>query len=190
MTLELTPIALDDLATAASLETYGYPAGASAYLARASARVRGFAGMTITPGTATCRFCAHTILLPERPVRSVTTLTVIDGGTVLVADTDYWLSGSLLHVADAYMDTRLEAVYEHGFAVLPAELVELVCAVATRMYKTDPSVASGVTSEGSGGESIAFGSEAYNGLADLTKAEKRTLKRILGLNPAKAVEVL
>ena len=63
--------------------------------------------------------------------------------------------------------------------VLPAPLVECVCAIASRMSAaTASAIASGVRSEGSNMESVTYGVEAYAGVSSLTGPEKVALDGI------------
>ena len=68
-----------------------------------------------------------------------------------------------------------------------AALAEVVFSVANRMANTMPQVVAGAVSEGSGGEQVTFGAQAYAGTSDLTDAEKRVLDRIAPKLPFTAV---
>lgn len=74
-----------------------------------------------------------------------------------------------------------------GLSTSRLALAEVVCSVANRMATTLPQVAAGAVSEGSGGEQVTFGAQAYAGTSELTDAEKRALDRIAPALPFTAV---
>lgn len=57
----------------------------------------------------------------------------------------------------------------------PPSLSEFVLSVASRLAATAGNVAMGVVSEGAGGESVAYGAQAYAGVTGLTASEKERL---------------
>lgn len=133
-------MALATLAVAADLSARGIPitntTGVAAMLAAASAAVREAAGCAITKLTSTVTMStdqSRRIELPARPVHSVTTV-VLDGVT-LVSGTDYYLRGSSLwrdtpwHLRDEIPGV-LTVTFVHGLDEIPADVVDLVCALA------------------------------------------------------------
>lgn len=186
MTVELTAIpASDALASSSDLTTYGYSTDAATYLTRASTRVRGYARQLITYGTSTIELC-HPYRLPERPVRSVTTVLDHDG-SALTDGTDFELHGQFIVCGQS---DPITVTYTHGFSIVPDAIREIVCAVADRMYRAPASLGNGVVSEQAGAESITWGSEAYSGVADLTGPEKRVIDRVLGLRMPRSADTL
>lgn len=171
--------ALTNLANQADATAFGYGTITGGYFARASARIRGYTRQTITAGTSTILARAPIVQLPERPVTSVTSVTDVSdaNSTYLLSENEYTLrAGGVLEVPN--YGGNLEIVYEHGFATLPDELLELVCQVASRMSATPDAVASGAVQETGGSESVSYGLAAFNATSDLTDGEKRVLDRI------------
>jgi hypothetical protein len=164
------------LATPTDLVAYGYDIDAdkaSSMLARASVRVRAYTKQDITSGTSTVTLRAP-FLLPQRPVVSVTSVTDEDDNT-LVVDTDYTVRGQ--YIVSDYKG-ELTVTYTHGFTTLPDRLVEVVCAIAFRLANSPHGLDIGVQSEGADGESITWGSDAYAGVADLTRTERDVLDKL------------
>jgi hypothetical protein len=127
--------------------------------------------LTFTSDTYTCLARGPKVLLPERPVQSVT--SVVDEDSVAV---DFVLrAGGVLEVATG---ENVTVTYVGGFTVLPDALVELVCSIASRLDTVDPAAAAGVQQESGGSESVTFGFDSYNAIADLTTGEKRALDRL------------
>lgn len=143
-------------------------------LARASVRVRAYTGQQISSGSSTVTLRGSVARLPQRPVRSVTSVVDEDGQTIPTSD---WtlLAGGLLEVPTTGLVT---VTYDHGFLVVPDEVIELVVTIAARLSATDPSLAGGVTQEQSGSASQTFGVDAWRGLSSLTAEEKRALDRL------------
>jgi hypothetical protein len=61
------------------------------------------------------------------------------------------------------------------------QLAEVVVAVANRMAATSPQVNKGVQAEALDGGSVTWGSQAYDGTAELIGAEKRSLDKLFPL---------
>jgi len=171
--------ALSALADQTAATSYGYGTIASGMFARASARVRGYTRQTISAATSTITARGPVVVLPQLPVNTISSVTDVSDPDVPVALTnDDWhlRAGGVLEVP-AY-GGNLEIVYTHGWATLPDELIELVCAVASRMANSSAAAASGVQQETGGSESVTFGFDSYNAIAELTTGEKRMLDRI------------
>jgi hypothetical protein len=73
---------------------------------------------------------------------------------------------------------NLEVTYDHGFATVPDEVIELVCGVASRLTQINVAAASGVQQETAGSESVTFGFDSYKAISDLTAGEKAVLDRL------------
>jgi hypothetical protein len=168
-------LVLANLATQSDATAYGYGTISNAFFARASARVRGYVRQRITAGTSTIVARGPVILLPERPVASVTLVKDENGDTILPEK--YTLrQGGVLEVPE--YGENLTITYSHGFTALPDELVEVVCNVASRLSQINPAAAAGVIQETGGSESVSFGFDSYNAISDLTTGEKMVLDRL------------
>lgn len=103
-----------------------------AFLAAASAAVRNAAGSTITRQVSTVVMWtepSRRIELPARPVRGVSVVE-LDGEPV----TDWVLRGSCLWRDCRWqrpgdIPSELAVTFDHGFDVVPADVVDLVCAM-------------------------------------------------------------
>lgn len=171
---------LANLADQTDATAYGYGTIPAAMFARASARVRGYVRQQITAGTSTITVRGPVVLLPERPVNSVTaivdTFTDPDEPYTLEADEWHLRVGGLLETPN--FGGNLEVTYTHGFTDVPDELIELVCGVAARLDGVNPAAASGVQQETGGSESVTFGFDSYNAISELSTGEKRVLDRL------------
>lgn len=135
-------MALAPLATIADLTARGVTvaSGETAFvnvsLDVASGIVRDAAGSPISETTSTVTLegdCGQRLRLPGPPVRSVSTV-LLDG--VLVPATDWKLvSGSLYRVAGwrpGPEPSLVQVTYVHGLAVVPVDIVDLVCRMAAQ----------------------------------------------------------
>jgi hypothetical protein len=167
------------LADQAAATAYGYGTIASGMFARASTRVRGYTRQQISAASSTVTARGPIVALPQLPVNTITSVTDVSDpdAPVVLTDDEYQLrAGGTLEVPR--YGGNLSIVYTHGWATLPDELVELVCAVASRMANSNAAAASGVQQETGGSESVTFGFDSYNAIAELTTGEKRMLDRI------------
>lgn len=177
------------LANQTNATDYGYGTISAGFFNRASARVRGFArargySVDVDEFTVTGRGPSVRLLTPVAAVTSVTDVEDADNPSTLSAD-EWILRGSVLE-APAYSG-NLSIVYSAGFASLSDGLVELVCAIASRMSNTLAAVASGAQQETGGSESVTFGFDSYSGISDLTKGELQSLGRIFPVVPGLVV---
>jgi hypothetical protein len=163
-----TELVGSDLATAADLTTYGYASGAT-MLTRASVRVRRYLHQTVTAVDGDVVTIDAPYRLPQRPVRAVTTVLDVDGAAVT-----YTRRGAQLYI-DASVGP-VTVTYDHGFATLPAGLVEVVCGIAYRLEKQPGGLGLGVRTEGADGEQTTFGADAYEGVSGLTPGEEKALR--------------
>lgn len=174
---------LPALATTGDAESFGLTVTDAALL-RASTRVRSFVGQQISDGTSTVTARGTLVRLPQRPVRSITSVVDEDDNPV-----EYTLSGGgVLEVQDR-CEVTIE--YVHGFedGTMPDELVEVVCTIAARLESVDPALASGVTQEQSGSASQTFGWDAWKAQSSLTAEEKAVLTRLFPRVPRTFVMV-
>lgn len=168
---------LPPLITEADLVEYGYDAAAAAKIASASARIRRAAGrQQITPGTSqTTLWGPGPWLLPQRPATAIT--AAVDAGGRTVAAT---LAGQ--HVTSPACGP-ITVTYEHGYDPLPDGLIELVCAVASRLASVTSAMAAGVRTEQAGGESITIGADGWAGTTGLTRPELAALAEFYPTRP-------
>lgn len=175
---------LTNLADQTAATAYGYGTIAAAMFARASARVRGYTRQVITAQTTTITGRGPIIQLPERPVNTITSVTdVSDPANPHALTSDEWTvrAGGVLETPG--YGGNLTVVYTSGWATLPDELIELVCGLASRLTNLVPAAASGVQQETGGSESVTYGFDSYNAIAELTTGEKRVLDKLF---PARA----
>jgi len=186
-------MALATLAVAADLTARGIPitdeAGVAAFLASASAAVRDAAGAPISQLTSTVVLwteASQRIELPSGPVTAVASVTL--DGVALTATTDYVLRGSALWRVDEKwqregdVPSALEVTFTHGYATVPADIVDLVCALAGAGLAAK---ASGYTTHaGIQYESIddyrvgyTTGDEAVGSAMEIPERTRRTLRR-------------
>lgn len=168
-----------NLATQADATSFGYGTISDAMFKRASARVRGYTRQTISSATSTITVRGPIVVLPERPVQSITTvkdLTYPDDIYTLEADEWVLRPGGVLETPD--FGGNLEVAYSHGFATVPDEVIELVCGVAARLASISEAASTGVQQESAGSESVTFGFDSYKAISDLTTGEKAVLDRI------------
>lgn len=181
-----------DLANQSDATSYGYGTIGAGYFKRASARVRRFAlarGYSVDSASFTVEVRGSVARLPNRPVRSITTVTDIedaDDEYVLEADEYQLRNGGILETPN--FGGQLEVVYDGGLASLPDDLVELVCAIASRMANTAAGAASGVQQETGGSESVTYGFDSYTGISDLTTGEIQSLRRMFPVLPGVVVQ--
>jgi len=158
------------------LVEYGYDASAEAKIASASARVRRFTGQQITPGSSeTTLRGPGPWLLPQRPVTAITTKVDSAGADVDVDLDGQWVSSAAC--------APITVTYTHGFDPLPDQLVELVCAIASRLASIPAAMAAGVRTEQAGGESITWGADGWSGTSGLTRPEMEALREIFPKRP-------
>jgi hypothetical protein len=175
---------LANLANQTDATAFGYGTIPAGFFARASARVRAYVEQDITAGTSTIKARAPIVLLPQRPVTEVTSVKVDD--IELVGGEDWFLNvGGVLVVP--YESETLEIAYSHGFTVVPDQVKEVVCSIASRLSTITPAVAQGVIQETAGSESVSFGFDSYNAISELSTGEKRMLDRLFPKRPSVVV---
>lgn len=143
-------MALNPLATAADLDarniTVPPAVDEDAILASASAAVRDAAGCPILTTTSTVSIPVgdrweQNLDLPGGPVTAVS--SVVANGVTLVAGTDFFKVGNALWRPLGWLSSDtvppwrpLEVVvtYTHGYATVPADIVDLVCALAAMSF--------------------------------------------------------
>jgi len=121
-----------------------------ALLRDASVVVRAYCRREFTAGTTTARYRprGHKVVLPLRPVRAVTAVrSVVSFGThdqitplsywshpggheVFIGDQSVVINGPTLDFADE--NVWVEVTYEHGFAVIPDDVVTVVANMVVR----------------------------------------------------------
>lgn len=100
-------------------------------------------------------------VLPQRPVRAVSTVTTWAGTEVAEFDWTGWgsvgppltASGQWSTSAPYWADSpTLTVVYDHGYTVIPGDIVAVVCSMVTRQFSNP---------KGSRSESLGSWSETY-----------------------------
>ncbi|MEV0830893.1 MULTISPECIES: hypothetical protein [Streptosporangiaceae] len=165
-----------------------------ALLADASALVRSYTGQNFGPATSTVtlRSQAGMILLPQRPVTGVTSVTAIGiNGAPDVGIVDYWWDGLdkirlgegtfVINLPEIWWDEddgypgTYRVVYSHG-AEVPPDVVMVVCGMVLRTV-TAPTAVGGITSETIGPYSYRLESAGVGTMVSLSEAERKTLDR-------------
>jgi hypothetical protein len=162
-------MALDPLATTTDLDARGIAWGdqvlAETYLAVASSAIRDAAGCPISEVTSTVEVWPGNggpdLRLPVSPVTSVT--AVVLDGTTLTQGTDYVLRQGALYrpcgwLSCGVLPRPVTATVVHGLAEVPADLVDLVCRMASAAL-----VAASASDDGAG---LATGSVVSERLGD------------------------
>jgi len=183
-------MALAPLATVADIEVRGVAvapaevAVTEVYLAAASSLVRDAAGCPISEEISTLSLEGHAgtrLVLPGQPVTAVSDVA-LDG----VAVTDYRLTNGALwrsqgwaaHVAPA----TVELTMTHGLPDVPADIVEMVCRMATQAllaFREGDPAQRRVDSERIGDYSVEY-SDAETGVMALTDVQTRKLAARFG----------
>lgn len=112
--------------------------------------------------TLTARPNQWQIWLPERPVNAVTLVEV--DGVAQTVDVDYYLDGSSLVAKNQAFTAgkTVEITYDHGYTVIPQQLVWICLAVAARLYDNP----FGLRQEITGGASWTAATDAGVGLTE------------------------
>lgn len=192
------------LATVADAASFGYvldPTSGPQFISRASARIRGYTGQTISrviDDVVDLTVVRGTIWLPQRPADKPTSV-VIGGNVFLENSTWHWdpVNTRLVDVTTRFSSANwamwdryneyATITYSHGFTVIPDEVLEVVCAVAYRLANSTDGRETGRAQESVGGVSVTFATEATVSAASLLPGEKATLDRVLGRRKAWSV---
>lgn len=114
----------------------------------------------------------ESVLLPAAPVLDVSSVK-LDGAPLAVGtDCDWSADGFLRRLGGVWPDQLrcIEVVYDHGYAVIPEDIAEVVIDQARALYRIEP----GVASKTVGAQSVAFGMQASIGVtAQWTAAVER-----------------
>jgi hypothetical protein len=161
---------------------------AQTLLADASAAVRAAAGgQEISQATSDAYLFPHRerIYLPQVPVTAVNTVENVIGSAI----TFTWYAGPVIYVGwDVYLNqfdvepfyfpARVPLVvnYTHGYAVVPDEIVAVVCGIAARALGQPPDT-SGVIQESLGGYAYTLGSAAAAGGLGMLDSERLIARR-------------
>lgn len=114
----------------------------------------------------------ESLLLPAAPVLAVDSVTL--DGVALTAGEDYdWSADGFLRRLGGCWPDRLRCVQgltDHGYAVIPEDIQEVVIDQARAMYRLEP----GIAAKTVGGQSVQFGTQAAIGVtAQWTAAVER-----------------
>lgn len=150
---------------------FGYTLTA-ADIKRALSRIQAYVGLRLIAQTSTVTATgeAGSIRLPERPVRSVTSVIDLRGRDVphLVQNDTIFLDYPGI----------VGITYESGFTTVPDSLIELVCSIASRIAAMPSAITAGTVTEAAGGESVSYGYDAWKGATSLVSEEKNSLDRM------------
>jgi hypothetical protein len=176
-------VSLPPLATQADAAGYGYslpPDTADGLLARASTRLRRAAGQPITSSTSTVRLPVEdgTVLLPAPPVTAVASVLGVDctGATYTLA---CWSRQDTV-ITVPCGTTEVEVEYTHGYPTVPDGIVELACAIASRLAATPADAEGLLRSRSIDDFSETFATEAIAAAGDLLPGEREALEDALG----------
>ena len=163
----------------------------TALIADASAVVRSYTKQQFTQSQTTERIrpVGYRIKLPQKPVISVDSLSLILSNSNPVAFPGFWWDGSdevwllnenqVINLAEELMyalryETPVALIeYTHGYATVPDDVLAVVCSMITRTL-TAPGLG-GVVSEGVGEYSYRLSDAAAQGALTLTDSEKGVL---------------
>lgn len=194
-------MALDPLATDTDIRerlgrelTTAETARVGALLSDVSARVRNYTGREFTQRTSTVRLRVHNgrLVLPQRPVVSITSITAInrDGTAGPVIAGWYWdglytvtlpLPGQIAngpewpdYSAWGAFNRSVDIVYVHGDPVVPDIVVAVVCSIVMRAFGRKPEEG-GMTSESIDGYSYSVGAIGAAGALGMFPDEQAAL---------------
>lgn len=164
---------------------------ANSLLVDASAVVRSYTKQQFTQSQTTERIrpIGYRIRLPQKPVISVDSLSLILSNAAPVAFPGFWWDGSdevwllnenqVINLAEELMyalryETPVALItYTHGYSTVPDDVRAVVCSMVTRTL-TAPGLG-GVVSEGVGEYSYRLSDAAAQGALTLTDSEKNVL---------------
>lgn len=161
---------------------------AAAVLADAEAAVKAYTGQDFEVGTSTVvvpvkRGRIRLAQLPVRAVASVQTLSgsdltyTFDGIRTVAVGSDSIPRFDYEPFTSVPSTVRVE--YEHGFDVIPADVVAVVCQVAGRAFGVN-AMDSGISQETLGSYNYSTGSAASSGALGLLLPERAVLDRYRG----------
>jgi hypothetical protein len=166
-----------------------------ALLSDASTMVRSYTGQDFgtSTSTVTLRSQAGMIVLPQRPVTGITSVTAIGiHGTPDIGLADWWWDGldkirlgsgnCIINLPEVWWDDHegypgtYRVTYSHGYAEVPADVVMVVCGMALRTL-TSPAIAGGITSETVGPYSYRIDTPGLGLSVVMNEAERQALSR-------------
>lgn len=181
---------MDPLATEADIVarlgralTAAEAARIDALLADASGSVRRYIPQDLTEATTTDRLKIRNgrVKLPQRPVTAVTAVVSPNGDPVIFQ----WDGADSIAVGCNVPDTFawepfrngmpfVDVTSTHGYAVMPDDIIGVVCSIVMRALGRDP-VDAGITSESIQGYSYSLGAAGAAGALGMLQAEKDIL---------------
>jgi hypothetical protein len=159
----------------------------------ASAAVRARAGQIFTEvedDEVTLERTGGRVILPQRPVTAVTSVEDPNGTAVMHTWTagDDWVDVAP-NVPDAFAwfpwrngIRRYTVTYDHGYAEIPADIVGVVCQIASRALGR-PADQAGITQENIDGYGYSIGSAAAAGGFGMLDAEREVCDRYRRARP-------
>lgn len=170
-------------------------ARAAALLTDASAIVRSYTNqdfLRVTGDVVVVRAVGGTVKLPQRPVVSVDAVVAVGGSDLLpdVPLTDWvfdevdtvriGVGNYVINLPEVWWDDEgypgtYRITYTHGYTVIPADVVAVVCGMTARALTT-PTLQGGVVSETIGSYSYRLDAAGSGLTPALTPADKDVLK--------------
>ena len=180
---------LAPLATAADIQTRRYDVSdtgrVTAALNAASESVRDAAGCPIIVTTSTVRVypgLESITVLPGGPVRSITSVSV--SGVTVPADQWALVDGALWspYQLNPVPPGGVDVTYVHGYDVVPADIVDLVCELAGASLLTDGAHDPRIASEGIDDSRTGWqvGADATTSVFELPERTRAMLARRFG----------
>lgn len=158
---------------------------AEVLLEDSEAVVQAYTGQQIESGTSTVRLKVKNgrVRLPQRPVTSVDLVEDMNGNEL----SPTWYAGSEIDFYAyplnefeiepfTYPMQYVDVTYDHGWAIVPQEIVAVVCQIAGRAFGRTPDEG-GVQQESIAGYSYSVGSAGASGPMGLLPAEKQILDK-------------
>lgn len=150
----------------------------------ASASIRNYMRQEVTQATTTIPLKVHNgrIRLPQRPVNAVTAVANVNGSGPVFYQ---WWGDDLIYVGANVLDSfgwepwrngiaALTVTYDHGYAVVPDDIIGIGCSKVLRALGHEPADA-GIASESIAGYSYTLGSAAAAGAFGFLQAERDVL---------------
>jgi hypothetical protein len=167
----------------------------AALLDDASAVVRSYTRQQFTQSQTTTRIrpVGHKVILAQRPVTSVDTVSLVDslqpGGLIALpvgswmwdGGAELWIGGLdvVVNLPDEvtqllrYEIPLIEVTYTHGYAEVPADVVSVVCSMVARVIDIPGPV--GMQYQTVGPFGYRLSATAQEGILSLTPSEQRVL---------------
>lgn len=186
---------LPSLATPEDAVRLGYalPAGAEgAFLERASTRIRRAAGQPITRDISTVLLPVedHRVKLLAPPVHEVLEVEYAgDDGQITDLPGWKWDGADRITIPARLFVKLVQVTYSHGFDPVPDELVDLCCAVASRLGASPAGMEAGIRQQSIDNYSVTYAAEQIATSSGLLPGEEKALASIVPKQRAQMVRV-